>query len=87
MRNRDRDELLGLLRQRAIGKDALTESPERGVNFGCQLPSLLGQLSSAVGIHVVRHCQGSFRSAYVVGRKKASNLIVDRKSFLYIAIM
>jgi hypothetical protein len=55
MRDRYRDELLGFGRKRAIGKDALAECPEGGVDFGCKLASLLRELLRHVGVHVVMH--------------------------------
>jgi len=55
MRYRDRNELLGLRRQRAIGKHALAERSESAVNFRRQVPSLLCQLLRSVGIQVLFH--------------------------------
>jgi len=61
MRDRHCDELLGLLRQGAIGKDAPPECAKRAVNFWRQLLSLLRQLFGGIRIHVVFHCERSFR--------------------------
>jgi hypothetical protein len=44
VRDRDRDELLGLLWQRSVGEDGLAEALESVVDAGCQLLAALGLL-------------------------------------------
>src|SRR4051812_34775370 len=55
MRDGDRDQLLGLLRQRAVGEHLLAESLEGVVGRGRELGPASGQLAGRLGIEGVAH--------------------------------
>jgi hypothetical protein len=57
----DRDQLLGLGGQGAIGKDPLTEGSEGTVDLGRQLSSLLRELLGRVRVNLMIHGKRSFQ--------------------------
>src|SRR5215831_8444478 len=70
MGHRDRDELLGLRRQGAVGKDPLAEGSEGAVDLGRQLPSFLRELLGRVRVDVMIHGKRSFQIGISSSRRR-----------------